>query len=180
VKKILLTSKNPAKVNATEKAISDIFGKYKIETVEVASGVSKTPDSDEEGIKGCLQRIEEAKKAFPDKDVYIGLEGIVRRNRYGTFLCGWCVVDLPKEKRLGIGCSAQVRLPDFIADKINTFEELSSLVKAKYPSSLVSEINEIGTNGIITGKLYTRIHEFEDAIRCALGYALNDENYKHS
>jgi hypothetical protein len=54
------------------------------------------------------------------------------------------------------------------------------LVKAKYPSSLVSEINEIGTNGIVTGKLYTRVHEFEDTIRCVLGYALNEENYKHS
>ncbi|MCL4353033.1 inosine/xanthosine triphosphatase [Patescibacteria group bacterium] len=180
MKEILLTSKNPAKVNATENTIAGIFKDYNIETIEVASGVSKTPDSDEEGIKGCLQRIEKAKKAYPNKDIYVGLEGIIRKNDYGTFLCGWCVVELPKEKRVGIGCSAQVKLPDFIADRVNTFEELSDLVETAYPSPLVSEINEIGTNGVITNRFYTRDHEFEDAIKCALGFALNDENYKKS
>lgn len=180
MKEILVASKNPAKVEAAERAISSVFKDYKLEAVEVDSGVSKTPDSDEEGIRGCLNRIKEAKKLFPDKDIYIGLEGIIRRNEYGTFLCGWCVVDLSKEGRLGMGCSAQVKLPNFIAKRVEALQELSDLVKDTYPSSLVTQIDQIGTNGIITSRAYTRVHEFEDAIRCALGFALNDCNYKRS
>lgn len=178
MKEIILTSKNPAKITAAERVISSAFREYKLETIEVQSGISATPDSDEEGIRGCLNRIREAKKLFPNKDIYIGLEGIIRKNEYGTFLCGWCVVDLSKEGRVGYGCSGQVKLPDFIAERIETLQELSDLVKDTYSSPLVGEIDQIGTNGIITNKAYTRDHEFEDAIRCALGFVLNDDNYR--
>lgn len=98
---------------------------------------------------------------------YIGLEGIITRNSYGTFICGWCVI-LYHSKR-GIGCSAKVQLPDSIARYVSSFKELSALVKEVYPSSLTSNIDVIGTNGIITNRGYTRVDEFVDAIKCASG-----------
>ena len=77
----------------------------------------------------------------------------------------------------GMGCSAKVEIPRYIADKITSFGELSSLVKNTYKSELVNRLDEIGTNGVITNLGYTRVDEFEDALNCAFGYISNSNNY---
>ncbi|MDQ6985095.1 MAG: inosine/xanthosine triphosphatase [Candidatus Dojkabacteria bacterium] len=174
--KIVLSSTNKAKKKAVEEIISKYYPEACLECVDVDSGVSKTPDTDEEGIDGCINRIQKAKDQIGNADGYIGLEGIITKNKYGTFICGWCVIEL--NSNMGFGCSAKVKIPKFIAEKITTFGELSSLVKAKYPSKLVEEIDVIGTNGIITNKGYTRVNEFVDALECAIGFISNPSNLK--
>lgn len=86
---------------------------------------------------------------------------------------GWCVVEI--EGKLGMGCSAKVQIPDFISNKIQTFGELSQVVKQNYPSSLIEQIDSIGTNGVITNRAYTRVDEFIDALNCAFGFLGNEE-----
>ena len=53
------------------------------------------------------------------------------------------------------------------------------MVATNYPSDLIKEQEEIGANGIITNKLYTRVDEFEDAIKCALGFISNKYNFRN-
>jgi len=171
----VLSSTNIAKRNATEKTLKKFYPEAKLTCIDVDSGVSKTPVNDDEGILGCLNRIEQAKKKMPDAYCYIGLEGIITKNSYGTFICGWCVVEMNNIK--GMGCSAKVEIPRYIADKITSFGELSSLVKNTYKSELVNRLDEIGTNGVITNLGYTRVDEFEDALNCAFGYISNSNNY---
>lgn len=172
--KFILSSTNRAKTDATKQVLSKFYPEFQLETVDVISGVSKTPDTDNEGIQGCKNRIEEAKKINPNADGYIGLEGIITRNDFGTFICGWCVIEL--KGKLGMGCSAKVQLPETISSKITTFGELSTLVKETYSSNLISEMDLIGTNGIVTNKGYTRVDEFIDALTCAIGYISNPAN----
>jgi inosine/xanthosine triphosphatase len=175
--KIVLSSNNKAKVLATKKVFSKLFQEMILKSVVVESGVSQTPTTDDEGIQGALNRIENAKKIVPEADMYIGLEGIITENTFGTFICGWAVVDLVKEHRKGIGCSAKVQLPASIADNVQSFGELSELVKELYPSDLLEKMDEVGANGVITRELYSRTREFEDALECALGFASNDKNF---
>ena len=59
---ILLSSINQAK----NQAIKDFFALQNIvidlTSIDVDSGVSKTPNSDNEGIQGCINRINNSKK----------------------------------------------------------------------------------------------------------------------
>lgn len=173
--KFVLSSKNKAKTEAVKLVLKKFYTDFDLECVEVESGVSKTPDSDEEGILGCKNRIANAKQLIENSDGYIGLEGIITRNNFGTFICGWCVIEI--DNKISMGCSAKVQIPDFIAKDVYSFGELSGLVKSKYPSNLVEEMDLIGTNGVITNKEYTRVDEFVDALSIAFGYVLNDSNY---
>ena len=174
--KIVLSSTNKAKKEAVNKTFSSFFSEeFELITVEVDSGVSETPTTDEAGIQGALNRISKAKLLIPDGDFYLGLEGIITTNKFATFICGWAVVET-KAGKLGIGCSGKVKLPDFIARKVTDFKKLSELVKENYSSELLSKMDEIGSNGVITNEVYTRVDEFEDALKCAIGYLLNPRN----
>ena len=174
--KIILTSKNVAKINATKKVIERHYKKYELLTLEVETGVSTTPFNDDEGILGALNRIEEAKRIDKTGDIYIGLEGILSENKYGLFICGWAVIET-KDGKKSFGCSGKVQLPSSIANEISNFKELSDIIRSNYPSDLVNEISEIGSNGIITNKMYTRVDEFDDALMCAFGYLSNKTNF---
>lgn len=176
--KIILTSTNEAKIEATKKTARNFFGQAEIVALKVETGVSNTPLTDEEGILGALNRIKEARKIDSSADLYVGLEGILTRNKYGVFICGWAVVESQDNKR-AYGCSGKVELPPFIASNVKDFNELSEKVKKEYPSKLIEEIATIGSNGIITDHSYTRVDEFEDALMCAFGYMNNETNYKN-
>lgn len=178
MKKIILASENKAKIMATQKVFLQTLLSFEVVPLEVDSDVAKTPMTDDEGIQGCLNRITNAKLKNDEGDVYVGLEGIITKNNFGTFICGWSVIEFVAEKKVGFGCSAKVRLPDFIGEKVESFSELSSLVKETYTSELIVKMSEIGTNGVVTANLYNRVDEFEDALRCALGYLNNPTNFK--
>lgn len=175
--KIVLTSTNKAKVAAVKKIFSKIFSKFDLICVDVDSGVSATPITDNEGITGSINRIEAGKLLVKKADYYIGLEGIITKNLGGTFICGWCAIECPKLARISFGCSGKVMIPDYISEKIKSFGELSCLVKDNYPSELVEKLDILGSNGVITNSMYTRVDEFEDAVNCAFGYIVNDKNY---
>jgi non-canonical (house-cleaning) NTP pyrophosphatase len=177
MKKVILASTNLAKKQATVKTVNSLGIQADIIPIKVDSNVSKTPSSDEEGIEGALNRIENAKVKNPKADIYIGMEGIITKSKYGTFICGWAVVNDQSINRTAKGCSAKVQLPDMIAKQINSFKELSELVKNEYPSNLINQMDEIGTNGVVTNRQYTRVDEFEDALYCAFGFLYNDANF---
>ena len=166
--KFVLSSTNAAKRQATEVLLREVYGDdCSLECVDVDSGVSATPTTDDEGIQGALQRIAHAAAQLPDRDGYFGLEGIITTNRYGTFLCGWAVVKL-QSGVIGYGCSAKVRLPDELMHGFDSFRQLSDLTAAAYPDRAAALPTQ-GTNGVITNGMYTRVDEFTDALRCALG-----------
>lgn len=168
MKTFVLSSTNEAKRQATEALLHQVYGDdFQLKCVSVDSGVSETPTNDDDGIKGCLGRITNAELAVPGNDGYFGLEGIITTNSYGTFLCGWAVLKLA-DGRIGYGCSAKVHLPDELMKDFSSFKKLSDMTAAAYPGRADS-LPVLGTNGVITDGMYTRVDEFTDALRCALG-----------
>lgn len=166
--KFVLSSNNEAKRLATEALLREVYGeKFSLECVHVDSGVSETPANDDEGIRGALQRIANAESILPGRDGYFGLEGIMTKNTYGTFLCGWAVFKL-KNGQVGYGCSAKVRLPDALIEGFSSSRKLSDIAAAVYPDR-ATLLPMQGTNGVITNGMYTRVDEFTDALRCAFG-----------
>lgn len=173
---ILLTSKNDAKKLALQNVIKKFYDQYSITTLSVDSGVSKTPTSDEEAIRGCFNRIEEVRQVENHFDAYVSFEGMVSKNHFGTFVYGWCLFVNAKTNEYSLGASAQVMIPKFISEKISSEEEFSDVVKMHYKSPHISEMPIIGSNGLFTNLAYTRVNEFEDAAMCALGYFHNPIN----
>lgn len=168
MRKFVLCSTNEAKRAATEQLLAQLYGSdYQLTCVDTDSGVSETPDSDDEGIRGALNRIADAQRQLPDADMYIGLEGIITRNQFGTFLCGWAVVQDASGKTY-MGCSAKVQLPEVLLQDLSSFKKLSEITARTYPDRATA-LSKLGTNGVITNGLYTRVDEFIDALSCAFG-----------
>lgn len=166
-KLIIVCSKNIAKNNAVKNVIKDFFGDFEIKSLETKSLVSETPMSNDEGIKGCINRINDARKQDKNGDLYIAMEGILSPTKYGTFLCGWTVIYDNKNNEYYYGCSAWIKVPDEIISNLDKNKRLSEKV-AEYTNSTDEIVSEIGTIGMLTNGSYTRTDEFTDSILCAI------------
>ena len=164
---IIVCSKNKAKNDAVINVMKQYFKNFQIKSLETNSGVSETPSGDEEGIKGCLNRIKEAIIQDDNGDLYVAMEGILSETSYGTFLCGWTVIYNKIEDEYYYGCSAKIKVPDEIIEKSSKSQRLSDVV-AEFVGSTGDEISKIGTNGVLTHGEYTRTDEFVDSILCAI------------
>ncbi|MEM4229290.1 MAG: inosine/xanthosine triphosphatase [Thermoproteota archaeon] len=114
--RIAIGSKNPVKVKATENVMKKIYSNVEIVSVDVRTNVPHTPLSDEDCIKGALQRAKDAIE-LTKADLGVGMEGgIVKRlDRY--FLTGWCIV-IDKNGDLAVGHGGGIELPKKIVEKV--------------------------------------------------------------
>ena len=176
---IVVCSKNKAKNDAVINVMKDYVEKFEIKSLETNSKVSETPIGDEEGITGCFNRINDALKQEKNGNLYVAMEGILSKTKYGTFLCGWTVIYNKIEDEYYYGCSAKIKVPDTIIENTSKSQRLSDVV-AQFVGSTGDEISKIGTNGILTHGAYTRTDEFADSIKCAISSKFKKINNKES
>lgn len=164
---IIVCSKNKAKNEAVKNVMRDYFENFEIKSLKTESKVSETPIGDEEGILGCRNRIYDAISQDSTGNLYIAMEGILTKTFCGTFLCGWTVIYNKPLDEYYYGCSAKVKIPDEIIEKMTKSTRLSSIV-GKYMNSSDEKVSNYGTNGILTNGAYTRTDEFIDSVLCAI------------
>lgn len=174
--KIAIGTLNKAKVQAVKEVVKKVWKEAEFTAIETESGVSKQPSSDEEGIKGAINRAKNAMKKV-SADYGIGLEGSIEENKHGMFLGGWVAI-IDKKGKTGIGSSGKVLLPKKIQEKIKAGEELGPLMQGIIKDETNEIRQTIGTNGILTNNLYNRVEEFKDATRCALAIFISPEFYE--
>ncbi|KVE22198.1 NTPase [Burkholderia vietnamiensis] len=178
---IAIASENAAKINALRSVAAVVFGSYRIVAVAVESGVSETPTSDAEAIGGCANRLAAMPSFCKDAvDYWVALEGLVERTAFGDFVYGWAAVRKTARPQPTYGCSGKVMLPMGLLDAMPANARLSTYVKDTLDASGDSQIDVLGTNGLLTRGLYDRTMEFETAIRCALGASLHADNVEHA
>lgn len=92
--KVVVTSKNPVKVKATQSAFEYAFEGASMELVsqEAESGVASQPMTDEETLQGAINRVHNARQSQPDADYWVGLEGGVTLNEEQGEAFAWMVV----------------------------------------------------------------------------------------
>lgn len=123
--KIAVGTTNPAKLEAVKKTF-DVNAK--IFSIKVASGVSEQPFSDEETVKGAINRAKASQLAF-SSDVGIGLEGGVTETPFGLMLCNWGALVSRNEKISPIiAGGARILLPDSISARLRNGEELGPVM----------------------------------------------------
>lgn len=161
-------SKNPAKINAVKLAFKEINKEVTVLDLDVASGVSDQPFTDEETIKGAVQRAENCLKDH-NIDIAIGLEGGVTETEYGLCVCNWGAL-VEKGKSPLIAGGARIFLPDEVSLRLRAGEELGPVMDDYANKKNVRK--KEGAIGIFTKGLVTREEMFVHVMKLLIGQYL--------
>ncbi|MFV8827621.1 DUF84 family protein [Alkalihalobacterium sp. APHAB7] len=156
-------STNPAKISA----VRSVFTQDKVNTIgmEVGSGVSAQPFSDQETMEGALYR---AKACLVNEQVQIGfgLEGGVTETKAGLMLCNWgALVD--RNGEIIVASGAKIVLPEQIASQVRAGIELGEVIDRYAKERDVRKKG--GAIGILTNGWVTRSSMFEHVVHLLVG-----------
>ncbi len=179
---IIIASTRVPKINGVKKAVEKIsshfgFGRTSISftSVEAQSGVSDTPKSIEELMRGAQQRAQFVFQQNSNERVLsIGVEGGLFKSGEKIFLQSWaCVFN---GKQFFFGSSGSIELPEELADTVmNDGVDLGIAIDRFAEEADVR--SKQGTFGILTGDFVTREDSFETATIFALMPLFNNTVY---
>lgn len=169
---IAIGTKNPTKVAAIKLAFQGIEAKF-IET-SVPSGVSAQPLTDDETIKGAINRARNSREQ-EQTDIGIGLEGGVVSSEHGLLLCNWgAIVDRDRSPIIAGG--ARILLPEEVAYGVRAGKELSEVME-EYTKQKDVRSKE-GAIGIFTNGHVNRTDMFTHVVKLLIGqYTYRVENW---
>lgn len=172
--KVVVASANPVKLEAVKVAFSQCFDDdFVFEGVSVPSGVSDQPVGSDETRQGALNRVQNAQKAMPDADFYVGLEGGVEWLGDELMVFAWMVVRSGEKE--GLARTGSFSLPPKIVSLIHEGYELGIADDMVFRRENSKQKN--GAVGILTNDLVTRQSYYEQALILALIPFLNKELY---
>lgn len=159
---IAVGSTNPVKVRAVRRVFQR--GKVSVQGMEVDSGVSAQPMSDEETRTGAVHR---ARQCLENgADFGIGIEGGVMESEAGMLSVNWGAL-IDQEGREVIASGARYPLPEEIADGIRSGKELGELIDTFTARHDVRK--KEGAVGIFTNGLMTRNELYVHLVRLLVG-----------
>jgi inosine/xanthosine triphosphatase len=166
MKKVIVASENPVKLNVTKKAFSALFPNEEFEFVAIKSdsGVSDQPINDDT-LKGALNRLRFIKTKYPEADYWISQEGglYTEDNRY--FNRAWIAVS-DQTGYIAKASTASFYLPTKITEYINQGLELGD-ANDKFFSSINSK-QGMGAVGHLTDGILDRENYYLPAAVIAL------------
>lgn len=174
--RIAVGSENPVKIKATYDAFKTLWPnkEWIVEGVDVPSGVADQPMSDEESIKGAINRAKRALKKL-NAEFGVGLEGGLQRIGKRWFDCGWAVV-LSKKGELGIASTVRIETPAKLMKLIKQGKELGE-ANDLYFKKKNSKQGQ-GHFGLMTNGAITRALGYRDGLIMALTRFLHSEIWK--
>jgi inosine/xanthosine triphosphatase len=173
--KIIVSSKNPVKINSTSEAFKKVFPKEKFETVgiSVSSEVSDQPMTEEETLQGAMNRANNAYNETKDADFWVGIEGGIQEINNELMTFAW--VYIKTENIIGKGRSASFFLPNKIVKLIKEGKELGVADDIVFGRTNSKQKN--GAVGILTNDLIVRKSLYIQPIIMALIPFKNEELY---
>lgn len=163
--KIIIGSNNPAKIEAVKWAFQAFQENYELFPINAASGVSEMPFTDEETIRGAINRAESA-LTIGQGDIGIGLEGGVQETSYGLLLCNWGAL-ASKEHPPIIAGGARILLPDEIAILLRNGEELGPVMDDYTKKQNIRK--KEGAVGVFTNGNIDRVEMFTHLTKLLVG-----------
>lgn len=159
---VIAATTNPAKIKAIQLAFADTFGadQCRIESVDVASGVSMQPIGNVETRTGARQRVMEARQVRPEADFWVGVEAGIEENM--TF--AWMTIENPQTR--GESRSASLMLPETILQGIRAGRELGSEMAELTGNTEIKR--QGGAIGIFTDGRLSRTSVYHQALLLAL------------
>ncbi len=171
VKKVVVASLNPAKINAVKSAFQSAFPHQAFEFigVSVESEVDDQPMSNEETRDGALNRVRNAKISQPDADYYVGLEAGIEDNV--TF--AWMIIE--SDTHRGESRSASLMLPPLVIEKLDHANELGDVMDEVFGTENIKQKG--GAISLLTQDLLTRSSVYHQALILALIPFTNPEHF---
>ena len=167
MKKIIVASKNPVKINTTQEGFLKMFPEelFEIKGISAESGVSDQPMSEEETLKGATTRAENASLTETNADYWVGIEGGLEEINGEMEAFAWIVVK-SKEGIFGKGRTGSFFLPKQVVKLIKQGYELGTADDMVFKRENSKQSN--GAVGILTGDVLTRTTYYEPAVILAL------------
>lgn len=163
--RVVIASKNPAKINAAEIVLQLLDTEITLESMEVDSGVSAQPMSDEETRFGAINRATGA-LARSGADLAIGLEGGVDESEGILYLCNWGALASVNGAVITAG-GARIPLPSEIAEHIVAGEELGPVMDRFANETGIRKHK--GAVGVLTDGFINRESMFKHVVRLLVG-----------
>ncbi|CNJ75817.1 inosine/xanthosine triphosphatase [Yersinia aldovae] len=169
---VVAATTNPAKIQAIGLSFDDVYGvgQYRIEGVNVDSGVPLQPLGSTETRTGARQRVANARQVRPEADFWVGIEAGIEDNM--TF--AWIVIEHLQNR--GESRSASLMLPDIILQGIHQGRELGDEMAVLTGIENVKQKG--GAIGIFTDGKLTRTRVYHQALLLAL-VPFHNEIYQH-
>jgi inosine/xanthosine triphosphatase len=158
--RVAIGSKNQAKIHAVKNVFKD-----EVISVNAQSGVNDQPMSDEETIKGAINRAIQAAE-MGEAEIGIGLEGGVQQTPYGLVLCNWGALAAKGMDPIIAG-GARIPLPEEIAVQLLNGAELGPVME-EYAKKQNVRKNE-GAVGIFTNGQINRSEMFTHVMKLLAG-----------
>lgn len=164
--KVIVGSKNPVKIVSVKEAFEMVWPEkvWEVEGVEVDSGVSSQPMSNEEAVKGAKNRAIEALKKI-QADFGVGLEGGLEQVDSHWFTHGWMAV-VDKKGNLGLGSSIGMEIPKSWISKIKKGKELGEVEEEAF--GIINNKQKAGYFGVMSNGHIDRTHGYLDGVVSAL------------
>ncbi len=175
VSRIILASGNPVKRLATESGFKRVFPSRTIEvaSVSVPSGVPDQPRSDAETLKGAENRADGARKAHPEADYWVGIEGGIDDGDGGMVGFAWVVVRSATHS--GRSRTGTFPLPPEVAALVRQGRELGEADDVVFGRT--NSKQKEGAVGLLTGGVVDRMRLYEQSVVLALSPFRNVELY---
>lgn len=162
---IAVGSLNRVKSSAIGTAFERMFAsKPSIELVAAPSGVPDQPRSDEQTLRGAINRARAAKRQRSHADIWAGIEGGIEDDGINMYAFAWIV--LLSESTEGRSRTATFPIPTPIANLVREGMELGKADDIVFDCE-DSKKNE-GAVGLLTGGVIDRIALYEHAATMAL------------
>lgn len=175
MKKIVITSQNPVKIEATRLGFQSMFPEesFQIDSVSAPSGVSDQPMSNHETLLGAANRAKAAQQQYRQADFWVGIEGGVQADDKELEAFAWIVIRSGKIE--GKSRTGTFFLPPRIAGLIQQGKELGEADDIVFNQSNSKQAN--GAIGILTGDVIDRTALYAHAVILALVPFKNPELY---
>ncbi len=166
MKKIIIASKNPVKIQAALNGFQRMFPDegFSIDPVSVPSGVSDQPKSDGETISGALNRARQAAIQVPEAHYWVGIEGGIQEWERDMVAFAWVVILDPAQ--VGKGRTGTFFLPKEVSQLIHQGMELGEADDVVF--NKMNSKQENGAVGLLTGNAIDRARLYEEAVILAL------------
>jgi len=175
---VIVGSQNPSKLLAVQMGFQAVFPDHEFVflTTEVRSDVSSQPMDDQETLTGARNRANHARKACPEANYWVGVEGGLSALDGGEQrLAAYSWIYILGKSQTGFARSASYILPNKIANLIHAGMEqgeADDLVFAQENSKQSS-----GGVGLLTNDLITRAELYAMAVKLALIPFIKEDLY---
>ena len=163
---LVVASTNPVKIQAAVNGFQRLFpgSELNVITAAVPSDVRQQPLSDEETLRGALNRSAQAQAAHPQADYWIGIEGGIQPIEPEMIAFAWIVVR--SKEMTGKGRTGTFFLPPAVAELIRQGKELGEADDIVFGRTNSKQDN--GAVGLLTDNVIDRAQLYEHAMILAL------------